>query len=194
MNVLASISVAPSAAIVAWGLLLLSGLILWAAGRRVLMPVTATLALIAGGMIGWKMGLRWDFGVPAWAWASLTAMLVMCFALLAFRAVVALGMAAVFALAAPLAVWGGAELSGRTEGPTESLASVLGGGSEPGDTTMVEAEPTAPPADDFDMWWVQDDPIEVRRVLDKLVDLDLVGKRSNAALDLYYAGSSNGHQ
>jgi hypothetical protein len=43
-------------------------------------------------------------------------------------------------------------------------------------------------------WWVQDDAIEVRRVLDKLVDLDLVGKRSNAALDLYYAGSSNGHQ
>jgi hypothetical protein len=42
-------------------------------------------------------------------------------------------------------------------------------------------------------WWVQDDPTEVRRVLDKLVDLDLVGKRRNAALDLYYAGSSNGH-
>ena len=43
-------------------------------------------------------------------------------------------------------------------------------------------------------WWVQEDAIEVRRVLDKLVDLDLVGKRSNAALDLYYALSSNGHQ
>ena len=42
-------------------------------------------------------------------------------------------------------------------------------------------------------WWVQDDPVEVRRVLGKLVDLNAVGKRSNAALDLYYAVSSNGN-
>src|SRR3972149_6547952 len=40
-------------------------------------------------------------------------------------------------------------------------------------------------------WWVQEDAIEVRRVLDKLVDLGLVGKRSNAALALYYAVSRN---
>ena len=36
-------------------------------------------------------------------------------------------------------------------------------------------------------WWVQDDPVEVRRVLEKLADLNLVGKRSNAAFDLYFA-------
>lgn len=43
-------------------------------------------------------------------------------------------------------------------------------------------------------WWVQDDPVEVRRVLDKLVGLNAVGKRSNAALDLFYSVSSNGNQ
>ncbi len=41
-------------------------------------------------------------------------------------------------------------------------------------------------------WWVQDDPVEVRRVLEKLVQLKLVGKRANASFDLYYAGNGNG--
>ena len=43
-------------------------------------------------------------------------------------------------------------------------------------------------------WWVQGHPVEVRRVLDKLVDLNAVGKRSNAAVDLCYVVSSNGSQ
>jgi hypothetical protein len=42
-------------------------------------------------------------------------------------------------------------------------------------------------------WWVQEDTVEVRRVLDKLVDLKLVGKRTNAAFDLYFAVSENGN-
>ncbi len=36
-------------------------------------------------------------------------------------------------------------------------------------------------------WWVQDDPIEVRRVLDRLVEINLVAKRKNATFDLYYS-------
>lgn len=40
-------------------------------------------------------------------------------------------------------------------------------------------------------WWVQDDPVEVRRVLEKLVNLNLVGKRANASFDLYYATNGN---
>lgn len=34
-------------------------------------------------------------------------------------------------------------------------------------------------------WWVNADPIEVRRALDKLVDLKLVQKRSKASMELY---------
>ena len=34
-------------------------------------------------------------------------------------------------------------------------------------------------------FWVNADPIEVRRALDKLVDLKLVVKRANASIDLY---------
>ena len=34
-------------------------------------------------------------------------------------------------------------------------------------------------------FWVSADPIEVRRALDRLVDMKLVEKRSSAAMDLY---------
>jgi hypothetical protein len=34
-------------------------------------------------------------------------------------------------------------------------------------------------------FWVSADPIEVRRALDRLVDMRLVEKRSSAAVDLY---------
>ena len=34
-------------------------------------------------------------------------------------------------------------------------------------------------------FWVNADPIEVRRALDKLVDLKLVVKRANTSIDLY---------
>ena len=34
-------------------------------------------------------------------------------------------------------------------------------------------------------FWVSADPIEVRRALDKLVDMKLVEKRTNASMDLY---------
>ncbi len=38
-------------------------------------------------------------------------------------------------------------------------------------------------------FWVSADPLEVRRALDKLVDLRLVEKRKNASMDLYSMSS-----
>ncbi len=43
-------------------------------------------------------------------------------------------------------------------------------------------------------WWVQDNPYEVRQVLEKLVGLDLVGKRSNPYFDYYFAPNNGGNQ
>jgi len=34
-------------------------------------------------------------------------------------------------------------------------------------------------------FWVHGDPVEVRRALDRLVELKLVEKRTNASMDLY---------
>lgn len=36
-------------------------------------------------------------------------------------------------------------------------------------------------------FWVNADPVEVRRALDKLVDMQLVEKRENTSMDLYSA-------
>ncbi len=41
-------------------------------------------------------------------------------------------------------------------------------------------------------WWVGGNPVEVRRVLERLVELNLVGKRSNACCDLYFATNNDG--
>lgn len=40
-------------------------------------------------------------------------------------------------------------------------------------------------------FWVGADPIEVRRALDRLVDMKLVEKRTNASMDLYSMATAN---
>ncbi len=39
------------------------------------------------------------------------------------------------------------------------------------------------------MFWVDADPIDVSLALEKLVELDLISKRKNAAMDLYATGA-----
>ena len=41
-------------------------------------------------------------------------------------------------------------------------------------------------------WWVQEAPGRVRQVLDKLVESGLVGKRSGASIELYFAPNGDG--
>ena len=40
-------------------------------------------------------------------------------------------------------------------------------------------------------FWVSADAVEVRRVLDRLVELKLVEKRANASMDLYSMGTQS---
>ncbi len=42
-------------------------------------------------------------------------------------------------------------------------------------------------------FWVNADPVEVRRALDRLVELKLVEKRANAATDLYGMNGNSVH-
>ena len=41
-------------------------------------------------------------------------------------------------------------------------------------------------------WWVGGNPVDVCRVLERLVELNLVGKRSNTCCDFYFATNSDG--
>ncbi|MCZ6834276.1 MAG: hypothetical protein O7G85_00745 [Planctomycetota bacterium] len=147
-----SIQSLPFASLVVSTLLVVIGLILWAAGRRVLKPSFAALALIAGAALGWLIGSRMDFGVPPWAYASIIALLCMCFAALAFRALIATSMALVVALAAPLALWGGAELRGGSSEfgqPDESIFQLGGGGNSANNKENVDSDPEN---DEIDNW------------------------------------------
>jgi hypothetical protein len=148
-----SIQSVPFASLVVSMLLVVIGLILWAAGRRVLKPTFAALALIAGAALGWVLGTNMDFGVPAWGYAIIIALLCMCFATLAFRALIATSMALVVALAAPLALWGGTELRGQGTPDSESQgesALALGGGSD--SSQIAKNTDSEPDNDEIDDW------------------------------------------
>ena len=41
-------------------------------------------------------------------------------------------------------------------------------------------------AEGIAMWWVEDEPGQVRRVLEQLVDLNLLGKRTQSSFDIYF--------
>ncbi len=83
----------------------LIGLILWAAGRRVLSPAFATAGVLIGGVIGWFFGeLLHDFNVAIWIPAVAGAVLMGCLAGLASRLVVAIALGLTVGLAVPLTV------------------------------------------------------------------------------------------
>lgn len=94
----------PWAGMIPVGLVVLVGLLLWAAGRRVLPACLALLGLLLGGAIGWVIGESINVGIPAWAVAALGAVAVALFAALAYRLAVIGALAIIFGLAAPLSV------------------------------------------------------------------------------------------
>jgi len=150
-----SIQDIPYAGLIVSMMLLVIGLILWAAGRRVLRPSFAALALIAGAGLGWVAGSNVDLGVPALAVAIIAALLCMCFAALAFRALVATSMAVIIGVAAPMAVWGGAVIRSGAGGDV-----IAHGEDDAGIYAAPIAEPPAP--DEFDAWLAQGQPSAAR--------------------------------
>lgn len=145
----------PLISLIPIGLLVVVGLLLWGAGRRVLRTGFAAVGLLVGGGIGWLLGDSFNLGVPAWVAAIIAGMALACIAVLLYRFAVAGALACVLAVAAPLAVVAVTELNPHvelrapdTDDPDGGEAAPLGG-------------PTERKPDEFDKWldperWIKD--------------------------------------
>jgi hypothetical protein len=103
----------PTTGLIPVVLLLLVGLVLWAAGRRVLRTGFAAAGLVLGGVLGWAAGSLDVVGamnVPAWVFAAVAAVVAALIFAAAYRLVLAAVIALLLAALAPLSVWTAAEL------------------------------------------------------------------------------------
>ncbi len=130
----------PTLGMIPVGLLVVVGLVLWSAGRRVLRAGFAAVGLIIGGVAGWVLGDSLNLAVSPWVVMALLALVMACVGALVFRLAVASMLAIVCGVAAPLAVITIAELQ---EGDGSSASS-------------PEIAPEEPSATDEASGWLED--------------------------------------
>jgi hypothetical protein len=132
----------PIAGLIPVILLLLVGIVLWAAGRKVLRAGFAVAGLIVGGAVGWIVAANSGLGLAPWIPAVVLGIILACVAALGYRVAVAGALALVIGVAAPLAVGTVAEIQGV-------------------ENSMLRSEPVSPetmPEDDPADWLEEDDP------------------------------------
>jgi len=119
----------PLAGLIPVILLIIVGIILWAAGRRVLRAGFAAAGLIVGGAAGWMLGHAVTLGISPWISAAILGILIACIAALMHRVAVAGALALVFGIAAPMAVVTVAEI----QGVDKSVLQPVEAPAEPGE-------------------------------------------------------------
>jgi hypothetical protein len=128
-------------------LLLLVGLVLWVAGRRVLRTGFAAAGLIFGGVMGWAAGgldVVAQMQVPAWVFAAVAAVVAALIFAAAYRLVLAAVIALLLAALAPLSVWTAAEMGALPmKGGAVAQEPLFAGSMQQSD---------ADPATDLDRW------------------------------------------
>ena len=85
-------------------LLVVVGLLLWIAGRRVLRAGLIMIGLGVGGVVGWLLGDSIKMGVQPWVVMGIGAMVIAVVAALSYRVTVVASLATICGLLAPLAV------------------------------------------------------------------------------------------
>lgn len=102
----------PLAGLVPVVLLIVVGLLMWAAGKRLLKPGFAAAGLLVGGALGWLIGESINIGIPGWVAALILGVVFAAVAALTYRLAVAVALALVLGIASPLAVISINELQG----------------------------------------------------------------------------------
>jgi hypothetical protein len=155
------------------------GLLLWAAGRRILRFAFAVIGLLIGGVVGWVVGEIMNVGVLSWAFAAVGAFTFACVAALALRLAVTAAMIGVFALLAPLAVITVLEFRVNRAGKT-----------------LSEVEVSNPVSDEITRWLQQHDDPALRQ--GATVAIETWSKsareqydRAKSALDASFEGETN---
>ena len=129
----------PLTAMIPVALIVITGLVLWSAGRSVLRAAFAIVGLMVGAALGWIVGESFGGQLTPWIGALVGAVLLAVGGALMYRAAVAVSMSVLIAVASPMAVITMAELqalrAGRTLGDgevsnplAERLSLVFGGG------------------------------------------------------------------
>lgn len=104
------------AALILPAMALVAGLLLWAAGRKVLRWAIAAVGLLIGAVIGLAIGAA--LGIPGWIPAIILGAIAAIVAGVASRLAVAIGLAVVLGLGLPALTWTVADLMGTHQLPT----------------------------------------------------------------------------
>lgn len=112
----------PLAGLIPVALVVVVGMILWGAGRRVLRVSFATLGLIGGTGAGWLALGSHDMGVSPWVPALILGVALACVGALVYRMALAAALAIVCAVAAPAGVLTIGELQGDPAAPAAMAA------------------------------------------------------------------------
>jgi hypothetical protein len=108
----------PLSALIPVALIVVTGLVLWTAGRSVLRAAFAIVGLMVGGVIGWIIGDSLGGTITPWIGALVGGILLAVGAALMYRAAVAVSMSCLIGLASPLAVITVAEMQAARAGKT----------------------------------------------------------------------------
>jgi hypothetical protein len=126
----------PLSALIPVALIVITGLVLWSAGRSVLRAAFAIVGLMVGGIVGWVIGGSFGGAASPWIGALVGGILLAVGAALMYRAAVAVSMSCLIGLASPLAVITMAELQAARSG-----------------RTLNDGEVHNPIADKVTQWW-----------------------------------------